>query len=71
MCKTIPAEASLEAPKAQMWDGMALARWLNDNVPVKQAHQLLEMAIAGSYEPMLSVDRSFLHQQMPTGVATD
>jgi monoamine oxidase len=49
MCKTIPAEAPWEAPKAEKWDGMTLAQWLRDNVPVKQAHQLLEMAIAGTY----------------------
>jgi monoamine oxidase len=49
MCKTIPREAPWEAAKADKWDSTTLAQWLGDNVPAKQAHQLLEMAIGGTY----------------------
>lgn len=49
MCKSIPLDAPWNAPKAQKWDRMTLAQWLDRHLPAKQAHQLLGMALAGSY----------------------
>ncbi|MDT5212304.1 MAG: monoamine oxidase [Mycobacterium sp.] len=49
MCKTIPLEAPWEAPKAQNWDQLSWAAWLNKNTLSKPAHELLESAISGLY----------------------
>lgn len=49
MCKSIPLEAPWEARKADKWDRISLAEWLNKKVMSKSAHDLLETAIAGSY----------------------
>jgi monoamine oxidase len=49
MAKTIPVETPWTAPKAQKWDQMTLAQWLDQNLASKPARQLLEMALSGSY----------------------
>ncbi|MBV8930021.1 MAG: FAD-dependent oxidoreductase [Mycobacteriaceae bacterium] len=49
MCKSIPLDAPWEAAKAPKWDRMTFAQWLDNNLASKQARQLLEMAISGSY----------------------
>ncbi|ULE32558.1 flavin monoamine oxidase family protein [Mycobacterium sp. IDR2000157661] len=49
MCKSIPLEAPWSAPKAAKWDRMTLAQWLDHHLPAKQAHELLGMALSGSY----------------------
>jgi monoamine oxidase len=49
MCKSIPLEAPWEAPKAQKWDQLSWAAWLNKNTLSKPAHELLESAISGVY----------------------
>jgi monoamine oxidase len=49
MCKSIPLEAPWEAPKAQNWDQLSWAAWLNKNTLSKPAHELLESAISGLY----------------------
>lgn len=49
MCKSIPIDAPWEAPKAQKWDQITWARWLDNNTLSKPARQLLESAIAGLY----------------------
>jgi len=49
MCKSIPLEAPWEAPKAQKWDQLSWAAWLNKNTLSKPAHELLESAISGLY----------------------
>jgi monoamine oxidase len=67
MCKTIPVEAPWTAAKAQKWDRTTLAQWLGANVPAKQAHQLLEMAIAGTYTSAASeISLLFALAQMPS-----
>src|ERR1700731_4058433 len=49
MCKSIPLEAPWEAPKAQKWDQLSWAAWLDRNTLSKPAHELLESAVAGLY----------------------
>jgi monoamine oxidase len=49
MCKSIPVEAPWEAPKAQKWDQLSWAAWLDRNTLSKPAHELLESSIAGLY----------------------
>lgn len=49
MCKSIPLEAPWEALKAQKWDQLSWAAWLNKNTLSKPAHELLESAISGLY----------------------
>jgi monoamine oxidase len=49
MCKSIPVEAPWEAPKAQKWDQLSWAAWLDRNTLSKPAHELLESSISGLY----------------------
>lgn len=49
MCKSIPLDAPWSAAKAEKWDRMTLAQWLGQTLPSKQAHELLEMALSGTY----------------------
>jgi monoamine oxidase len=65
MCKSIPLEAPWEAKKAQKWDRMALAQWLDRNVMSKAAHDLLDTAISGCYTSAASeVSMLFMLYQM-------
>jgi monoamine oxidase len=65
LCKSIPLEAPWEAKKAQKWDRMTLAQWLEKNVPSKAAHALLDTAISGCYTSAASeVSMLFMLYQM-------
>lgn len=67
MCKTIPLEAPWTAPKADKWDRMTLAQWLDQHVPTKQARQMLEMALAGAYTSAASeLSMLFVAYQLAT-----
>jgi monoamine oxidase len=65
MCKSVPLEAPWEAKKAQKWDRMTLAQWLEKNVPSQAAHALLDTAISGCYTSAASeVSMLFMLYQM-------
>src|ERR1700752_5355613 len=65
MCKSIPVEAPWEAPKAQKWDQLSWAAWLDRNTLSKPAHELLESAVAGLYTSAASeVSLLFVLYQM-------
>jgi monoamine oxidase len=68
MCKSIPLTAPWEAKKAQKWDQITLAQWLDKNVASKPARDLLETAIAGCYTSAASeVSMLFVLYQMASG----
>ncbi|MEU6584884.1 FAD-dependent oxidoreductase [Nocardia sp. NPDC046763] len=68
MCKSIPLEAPWEAKKADKWDRISLAQWLDRTVWSKPAYDLLETAIAGSYTSAASeVSMLFALYQMASG----
>jgi monoamine oxidase len=65
MCKSIPVEAPWEAPKAQKWDQLSWAEWLDNNTLSKPAHELLESSISGLYTSAASeVSLLFVLYQM-------
>ncbi|MCW2624122.1 flavin monoamine oxidase family protein [Mycobacterium sp.] len=65
MCKSIPLEAPWEAPKAQKWDQLSWAAWLDRNTLSKPAHELLESSISGLYTSAASeVSLLFVLYQM-------
>lgn len=49
MCKAIPREAPWEAKKAQEWDRISIAQWIEKNSLSKEAAEMLDMAWAGLY----------------------
>jgi monoamine oxidase len=49
MCKSIPREAPWEAKQAAEWDRISLGEWLQQNTMSKQAREMLDMALAGTY----------------------
>lgn len=49
MCKAIPREAPWEAKKAKEWDRISLGEWIEKNTMSKQAREMLDMALAGTY----------------------
>ncbi|OBB58971.1 monoamine oxidase [Mycobacterium sp. 852013-51886_SCH5428379] len=49
LSKSVPAQAPWSAAKARKYDRMTLAQWLDRVAPEKQAHRLLEMAVAGTF----------------------
>lgn len=49
MCKSVPAEAPWDAPKAQKWDQTTWAKWLDGNTLSTAARELLEHAVGGLY----------------------
>lgn len=49
MCKSIPVEAPWDAPKAQKWDQVTWARWLEKNTASRPARELLEAVVSGLY----------------------
>ncbi|MBW0016641.1 MAG: flavin monoamine oxidase family protein [Mycobacterium sp.] len=65
MCKSVPLEAPWEAKKAQKWDRMTLAQWLEKNVKSAAAHALLDTAVSGCYTSAASeVSMLFMLYQM-------
>ncbi|UAK35251.1 FAD-dependent oxidoreductase [Nocardia asteroides] len=72
MCKSVPLEAPWAAKKADKWDQVSLAHWLENNVLSKPAHDLLETAIAGCYTSAASeVSLLFVLYQMASGGGPD
>ncbi|MGK8523686.1 flavin monoamine oxidase family protein [Nocardia asteroides] len=68
MCKSIPLEAPWSARKADKWDQVSLAHWLENNVLSKPAHDLLETALAGCYTSAAAeVSLLFMLYQMASG----
>ncbi|CDO90444.1 monoamine oxidase [Mycobacterium triplex] len=49
MCKGIPLEAPWEAKKAQEWDRISVGEWIHKNTKSKQAQEMLDMALGGTY----------------------
>ena len=49
MCKSIPREAPWEAKQAAEWDRVSLGEWIESNTMSKQAREMLDMALAGTY----------------------
>jgi monoamine oxidase len=65
MCKSIPAEAPWDAPKAHKWDQLTWSKWLDGNTLSKPARELLESSIAGLYTSAASeVSLLFVLYQM-------
>ncbi|WP_249643723.1 flavin monoamine oxidase family protein [Nocardia sputi] len=72
MCKSVPLEAPWAAKKADKWDQVSLAHWLENNVLSKPAHDLLETAIAGCYTSAATeVSLLFVLYQMASGGGPD
>ncbi|MGZ6778078.1 MAG: flavin monoamine oxidase family protein, partial [Mycobacterium sp.] len=68
MCKTIPLEAPWEAKKADKWDSITVALWLDHHVRSLAARDLLETAIGGTYTSDTSeVSLLFALHQMASG----
>lgn len=49
MCKQIPREAPWEAKKAQEWDRISVGEWIHKHTASKQAQEMLDMALGGTY----------------------
>jgi monoamine oxidase len=49
MCKSIPREAPWEAKQAQEWDRISVGEWLEKHMMSRQAREMLDMALAGTY----------------------
>ncbi|WAC92776.1 flavin monoamine oxidase family protein [Mycobacterium sp. Aquia_213] len=49
MCKEIPREAPWEAKKAQEWDRITIGEWIHKNTKSRQAQEMLDMALGGTY----------------------
>jgi monoamine oxidase len=49
MCKAIPLEAPWEAKKAEEWDRISVGEWIHKNTASKQAREMLDMALGGTY----------------------
>jgi monoamine oxidase len=72
MCKTIPLEAPWEAKKADKWDSITVALWLDHHVRSVAARDLLETAIGGTYTSDTSeVSLLFALHQMASGGGPD
>jgi monoamine oxidase len=68
MCKTIPLEAPWDARKADKWDSVTVAQWLDHHVRSRAARELLETAIGGTYTSDTSeVSLLFALHQMASG----
>ena len=68
MCKTIPLDAPWEAKKADKWDTITVALWLDHHVRSLAARDLLETAIGGTYTSDTSeVSLLFALHQMASG----
>src|SRR5690242_11028206 len=72
MCKTIPLEAPWEAKKADKWDTITVALWLDHHVRSLAARDLLETAIGGTYTSDTSeISLLFALHQMASGGGPD
>lgn len=49
MCKSIPLETPWTAKKAAQWDRVSVGHWLDTHIKSRQARDMLEMALAGTY----------------------
>ena len=68
MCKTIPLDAPWDARKADKWDSMTVAQWLDHHVRSLAARDLLETAIGGTYTSDTSeISLLFALHQMASG----
>ena len=68
MCKTIPLEEPWNAKKADKWDRLTVAQWLDHHVRSAPARDLLETAIGGTYTSDTSeVSLLFALHQMASG----
>jgi monoamine oxidase len=68
MCKTIPLDAPWEAKKADKWDSITVAQWLDHHVRSLAARDLLETAIGGTYTSDTSeISLLFALHQMASG----
>ncbi|HKV20237.1 MAG TPA: FAD-dependent oxidoreductase [Mycobacterium sp.] len=72
MCKAIPLDAPWEAKKADKWDAITVALWLDHHVRSLPARDLLETAIGGTYTSDTSeVSLLFALHQMASGGGPD
>lgn len=68
MCKSIPVEAPWSAPKAQKWDKLSWAAWLDRHTMSKPARELLESSVAGLYTSAASeISLLFVLYQLASG----
>ena len=68
MCKTIPLEEPWNAKKADKWDRLTVAQWLDHHVRSAPARDLLETAVGGTYTSDTSeVSLLFALHQMASG----
>ncbi len=68
MCKTIPLEEPWNAKKADRWDNITVAQWLDHHVRSLTARDLLETAIGGTYtSDTAEVSLLFALHQMASG----
>jgi monoamine oxidase len=68
MCHSIPLDAPWEAKKADKWDGITVALWLDHHVRSLAARDLLETAIGGTYTSDTSeISLLFALHQMASG----
>lgn len=49
MCKSLPRDAPWEAKHAAEWDRISLGEWLDKNTMSRQAREMLDLALAGTY----------------------
>ncbi|WNG92797.1 FAD-dependent oxidoreductase [Mycobacterium sp. ITM-2016-00318] len=72
MCKTIPLDAPWDARKADKWDSITVALWLDHHVRSAAARDLLETAIGGTYTSDTSeISLLFALHQMASGGGPD
>lgn len=68
MCRAIPLEAPWEAKKADKWDSITVAQWLDHHVRSLAARDLLETAIGGTYTSETSeISLLYALHQMASG----
>lgn len=72
MCRSIPLESPWDARKAAEWDRMSLGAWLDKNLWSRQARDMLDMALAGTYTSAASeVSLLWMLYQMASGGGPD
>lgn len=60
LCKEVPLEAPWKAPKAEEWDSMTMATWIDRNVRTAKARKLIHIGIETVFACQAS-EISFLH----------
>jgi monoamine oxidase len=60
LCKQVPLEAPWKAPKAEAWDSMTMATWIDRNVKTAKARKMMHVGIETVFACMAS-EISFLH----------